>query len=356
MFFRFLAVVLTAFALAACGGGGGSDVGAGGGVPPVAGTNPVPDPSPIPGPNPIPNPNPRPDPIASKPIYESKTFVTDRPGLLAQLNAQGNRGFFYLSAQAFDIDPATNLPREIVNVYAKDLNTTYTYEILNPPSSSATFAAQANAQGARGYDFLGSFVAGLAYVKDNSSSAIFAHEVLNGTDTSASFLSQKNAQGSRGLYFSGDYVFDTTSFPVSIYSIFTKNSASSSTYSYLVQPGGQALPGGSSALLTQANAQGQQGYRYVGAEVFLSNAANEQIRNIYETDTSQASTFVFAAQNIPANTTAFITAVNTNGQLGKLYYGDLAFLTADPAVATFAAIYYTPANCAGILCRVSSPL
>ena len=72
-------------------------------------------------------------------------------------------------------------------------------------------------------------------------------------------------------------------------------------------------------------------------------------------DTSQAAKFVFATQNVPVDTTAFITAANANGQAGKLYYGDLAFAAADPAVFTFTALYFTPANFAGILCRVSSP-
>ena len=79
------------------------------------------------------------------------------------------------------------------------------------------------------------------------------------------------------------------------------------------------------ALLAQTDAQGQHGYRYAGAQAFLGNAANEQIRNIYVKDTSQAAKFVFATQNVPADTTAFITAANANGQANKLSFGDLAF-------------------------------
>ena len=79
------------------------------------------------------------------------------------------------------------------------------------------------------------------------------------------------------------------------------------------------------ALLAQTNAQGKQGYRYAGAEAIFGNAANEQIRNIYMKDTSQAAKFVFATRDVPVDTTAFITAANANGQANKLSFGDLAF-------------------------------
>jgi hypothetical protein len=333
MKFKLLWSLAAAFALVACGGGGGG-----------GGTTPPPDGG---GGN---------NPPATGVVWETLPYIAQNDQFLQQANAQGARGFYYVGSQAFRINPTTGVAEETVSTYVKGPGT-YSYKILTPPTSSATFVAQTNQQGALGYQVLGTVqVDALLYVKDNASSDTYSLELLDYTNTSDAYLSQKNSQGARGFYTIGDYTFDPAT-SATFFSMYVKNNASSATFEYALELAGPSSIPGPQELITQANARGQQGYQYIGGNVFLGNAAGDQFRNVYVKDISQTSaTFSFSALDPADSSAAFVTQANAQAQAGALYYGGQAFPTTDPLVFTVKSFYFTPSNCTGILCSAQSPL
>jgi hypothetical protein len=329
--------LVAALVLAACGGGGG---GGGGGTPPGnggdGGTNPPSG--------------------GTSFIWEAQPYTEVKDAFLQQLNAQGARGFYYAGSQVFNINPNTGTGGEFAHTYVKGPHT-YSYEILTTPSTSASFVTQANDQGSRGFELLGPVLAGFIYVKDNNSSATHSVELLDATTTAQAFLTQKNNQGTRGYAYTGDYGFGTAPLAIVAYSVFAKSSASNAVFEYALEPGDTTTIAGPDQLVAQANARGQQGFRYSGGNVFVGDAGADRFRNVYVKDGSQASaTFSFATLDITNSSQAFVTQANAQGQAGALYIGGLAFPTADPLVFIAKSLYVTPLNCSGILCRAESPL
>lgn len=282
-----------------------------------------------------------------KPVYLADTYRADRSGLLTQANVQGANGYAYLFGLA-----AT--PTEYINLYVKDLATAYTWEVLDLPASAAALQAQLNAQGARGYAH-GSFMTdgvtnSVFYVKDAQGLAPFSYELLPSQNSSSSFLAQANAQGARGFHFVGNFIIGGTT--VAIYG----RDSSNARYAYVQQPtSSEAAP---ETFLAQANAQGQQGYRFAGEYVFPGNAGGDTFKNIYVKDTTQAATFDYKALNSPAGASALVSQANAEGQSGYFYAGPMMFFpngNSLPGVARN--LYGKPTQCSGsVMCRIRSPL
>ncbi len=299
-------------------------------------------------------PTPPPASASTKLFYESQGITNDQTAALSQFNAQGARGYAFLSQLATG--------NEFINVYVKDINTSYSYEILASASTKDTFMAQANAQGARGFRYYGLYTFGAVYVKDLTASATYTAEVLPAKNKGADFLTLLNSQGARSFFYRGDVIFGGATGPV--YSLFFKNNGAATQYSFALQPGDSAQVPDVAALLLQANAQGQQGARYVGTKYFDGDAGADALRNLYAKDLTQtaglaASSYIFTAQPVATSAAAFIAQANAQGQAGAVYYGDLAF-TPPGALGTLvqiSSIYFTPNTaCTGILCRAASPL
>jgi hypothetical protein len=126
--------------------------------------------------------------------------------LLAQDKAQGAEGYYHVSGSLM-AGSAT------VRVYQKELGSSATYdvEMLPVPSTEADFLAQLNAQGARGYRFKSGYSFGSEglrniYDKDTSQSATFSYSALPSLGNAADFVTQANAQGANGVILVGDYV------------------------------------------------------------------------------------------------------------------------------------------------------
>ncbi len=77
--------------------------------------------------------------------YEALPPPADPAAFLAQLNAEGAKGFRYVAEQAFSGDG-----NAAQNIFVKDTGATYTYELLANNATQAGFLAQANQEGARG--------------------------------------------------------------------------------------------------------------------------------------------------------------------------------------------------------------
>lgn len=278
-----------------------------------------------------------------RPVYLSDTYREDRAGLLAQANAQGANGYAYLTGYAASAS-------DFVNLYVRDQPTTYTWEALDPQNTVAGLQAQLNTQGARGFAHSTFLVDSVVYVRDAEGFAPFSYELLPRQNTSAGFLSQANTQGERGFFFLGEFFIGGTT--VAIYS----RDSSSARYTYEMQTTTAAAT--PDAFLTQANAQGQQGYRFIGEYVFSGNAGNDAFRNVYVRDTAQSATFEYQALPATASATALVTQANAEGELGSVFYGPVTFFPggfSQPGVARH--LYIRPVNCSGtLICRPASPL
>jgi hypothetical protein len=310
--FKGISLILVAALLVACGGGGDGEAPSG-----VAG--------------------------AVMPVYLSDTYREDRAGLLAQANAQGANGYAYLTGYAASAN-------DFVNLYVRDQPTTYTWEALDPQNTVAGLQAQLNAQGARGFAHNTFLVDSVVYVRDADGFAPFSYELLPSQDTSAGFLTQANTQGERGFFFQGEFFIGGTT--VALYS----RDSSSARYTYEMQTTTPAAT--PDAFLTQANAQGQQGYRFIGEYVFSGNAGNDAFRNVYVRDTAQSATFAYQALPATTSATALVTQANAEGALGSVFHGPVMFFPdgfSQPGVARH--LYVRPVNCSGtLICRPASPL
>jgi hypothetical protein len=267
------------------------------------------------------------------------------------MNAQGARGFLYIGGIVLDNGTPGNTADDVfANLYAKDSNTTYTYEILDTLSTKDPFVAQMNAQGARGYAFYGPTTAGTIYVKE-SGSATYAYEALSATTTAtnAGFLAQISPQGDRGFAYIGAYIFGANL--ANTVNFYGKVNGSAAKYGYRLEP----LLDNANTFIAQANTQGQQGYKLQGGLVFTGEPTGSaaQFRALYVKDTTQSASFEWKAISIASTPSSFVTQATNEASSGYLYWSGYVFT--DGAANVFRNLYFKAANCSGPLCRISDP-
>jgi hypothetical protein len=302
----FLASALLACLLTACGGGG---------------DNPAPSATPSPGSTASPTAAPA---VGS---YEALSSTNTHAAALAQLTAQGSRGYNYFGPNF--------LGDSFFNFYAKDSNTSFSYEILDNATSATDFTAQLNAQGAKGFDFWGPTEVGAIYSKESNATTV-THQVLAAPTTVADFLAQANAQGDNGFVYAGPYSFGN---------IYTKTANSNAKYTYRILPEAASHD----ALVTQANAQGAEGYKFGGLSVF-SGEPIDGTRNIYVKDSAQSSTFSWKHNPAVTSAAALVSQANTEAAAAYVYWFSVMI------GATQREMYFKPSACTGVLCRSTSPL
>ena len=205
---------------------------------------------------------------ARTPIYEGLAYVTDRPALLAQMNAQGARGFQYISGLL--------VGAEFVNLYVKDQNTNFSYSVQDAVNSTSDLLVQLNGMGARGYRFDGPLTSGNYYVRDNTASLTYSYELPAAPTTTTGFLTQANGRGASGFFF----VF-TYSIGGSTVAIYGKDT-SDARYQYELHPSTDVNVTADD-FVAQANAQGLRGFKFATGFFF-----NDGSRNIYVKDSAQS--------------------------------------------------------------------
>ena len=130
---------------------------------------------------------------ARTPLYEALPYVTERVALLAQMNAQGTRGFQYISALL--------VGTEYVNLYVKDQNTNFSYSAQDAVSTASDLLVQLNGMGARGFRFDSPLTSGNYYARDNTASLTYSYELPTAPTTTVGFLAQANGRGANGFFF-----------------------------------------------------------------------------------------------------------------------------------------------------------
>lgn len=324
-------------ALVACGGGGGA--GGGGGFPLLpgdGGTPPPPPPAPAPAAPPPPAPPaPAPVPATRTFMYEALPLAGDRGAFAANLNAQGARGFRFLSGFAFTTSPTT---AEQVEGYVRDADTTYSYELHPITANNAAFLTQANEVGARGFQWVGSYIINgdqfYIYRKNNGAQGVFSYRVEPLSANKAGFLAQANGRGAEGFYNVAPAFLVGDPSAVSIYE---RNAAAGATYAYEIGD----IAGNDTAYLAQLNERGGRGFRSRTEYLFGDGGGV-----IYAKDLSQSATFSFYTLEPQPGSTAFIQQANTEGAKGGGLVGGIGLPSG--AIKT---LYFKPLNCAtGSLC------
>lgn len=333
--------VAAALAVSACGGGGGG----GGMLPILPAPAPAPEPPPPapapPAPAPAPAPAPEPPPPAARTfLYETLPAAGSTSAFLAQLNAQGARGLRLLGGLAF----TQNAPSiELVEAYVRDTAApaTYTYERQAPPADATALAAQLEAQGARGFAWVGAYSVGgetsFIYQKQDASTTTFSYRLLPAQAGGADYLAQANAQGAEGfLGFTPSYLIGGAA--VAIYG---KASGSSATFAYELLES----PAADDAFMAALNGAGARGFRLRTPYFFT-----EGIRLVVARDLSQPTTFSFFGLAPAGSAAAFLAQANAEGAKGNGYMGDYALPSG--AIST---LYFDETGCGdSVLCRPNS--
>lgn len=175
----------------------------------------------------------------SKLQYSLATPATTVPALVAQLNQNGATGAMYKGELAF----GTGLGADIRSVFVKDTTktTTFTYEVkpTTLPTGKAALKAELDAQGARGFQFLSSGIltpgmeAFNIYVKASAPAATYTYTFVDSTATGpangAALKQQLNVQGATGNALLGTYTVDTLN---TFVQIFEKSSLQTTPITY----------------------------------------------------------------------------------------------------------------------------
>lgn len=299
---RRAAVVAAVAALAACGGsGGGGDDSAGGGGD-GGGTTPG-----------------TPTPVAVTGQYRLLTAAADFTSSLAAMNAQGAQGYAFLSPMG------PNASTVFGDFYVTDTAhaaSKFDYVALPDAASADAALAQMNAQGAKGYAYKSGMAFGSItdlrslYVKDTSRSMSYSYERLptSAATTRTAYESQLNAEGAKGfrsvgpLFVGGD-----------MFNLYGKDS-SSATYTYTLRTAtGQFGVANGAALQQQVNELGAQGYLYLGANVLGSETVM-----IYEKSSTQNGAVEYSVdQSTETSLNQLLAQLNERAAKGYFFFSDI---------------------------------
>ncbi|MEQ5839719.1 hypothetical protein N0A02_09755 [Paraburkholderia acidicola] len=255
-------------------------------------------------------------------MYEALATPSDATSFLAQLNAEGARGYRYIVEQGFS--------GAVTNVFINDGANTYSYEFQSADNTQAGFLAQANQEGAKGFRYDGPASFGSLYRHQGNSSATYTYAAAAQPTSTAAFLTQANAQGQNGYWYYGPLQLDSAST-----SLYFKDNSSASTYTYDAVTPPQSI----GDFVTQANNEGAKGYRFKGPLGFGTDAAA-----VYVKDQTQSPTFTYQSQASQTTSAAFIQQANAQGAQSEAYLGDLTF------ASTPSSLYFLATGCTGFLC------
>lgn len=264
--------------------------------------------------------------------YKTLTPAASTPAFLAQANAEGASRFAFVGDNAFG-DP---LNPTIVAIYARALSlpTTYQYQTVPTTNSTAVFVTQLNAQAALGYRYFGDQIyAGViasVLVKENTSATYHYKTRVPASDASA-FITLVNSEGALGYQYQGDIGLDDGTGNFVFSSIFQRNTAAPSTYSYETAP----ISANAAALVTQANAQGARKFIYrggisFGTLVFVS-------LSLYEKDDTRPDSFRYEQLPRSNSEAAFLSQANGQGARRFRYFGDVGFKVS-PTASLYASV------------------
>jgi hypothetical protein len=294
--------------------------------------------------------------------YESLSVDAGNVGtFLTQINAEGAKGYRYWPNGGASVD-FTPVSTTFVN---DGTASSYTYEILAEPGDVPGLLAQANTEGAKGYRYEGSIelvsLSGAPgyslYRKDGGVSATYTYAADPAPTNTVDFLAQANGRGQSG------YRFANLNVPPSFagWDLYIKDDASSAIYTY----DAPAAPASLADLLTQFNDEGAKGYRVMGDLSFEGESAW-----VYVKDQTQSATFVSLfdptatrpsldqLSNYGAQGYAYLGQIQLYLPSGSAAGGATSVSTGAPLPLPVSALtggFFKASNCSGLLCTDIQP-
>jgi hypothetical protein len=242
--------------------------------------------------------------------YRVLPYESSVAGFTAQANAEGATRFLYVGNYVF---------ASTVSIYSRPvaLNTTATYSSFARPASAAALVATLNLQGASGNLYLGDYSIGDSLLVRYSGNNAFTYRELPLETTESSFLAQVNAQGSEGYAFMGNVGFQSAGGGFAFSSLYVRNTASNDVFNYQTR----AIANDGSSLLTQVGGQGLNGYRYQGDLVFTSPTAVS--KSLFVKNLSRSDRFFYEALSVTNTSSTFLSQANAMGARKYLFYGNV---------------------------------
>jgi len=260
--------------------------------------------------------------------YKTLTPATSTPTFLTQANGEGASRFAFVGDNAFG-DP---LSPAVVSIYVRALAqpTTYLYQTVAPTTTAAAFVSQLNVQAALGYRFFGDQIYGgviASLLVKESNNAAYHYKIQTPATDATAFIALINSDGALGYQFQGNIGFDAGGGNFVFSSLFSRNTAAPTTYTYESAP----TAASAAALVTQANAQGARNFIYRGGIAF--GTVVFVTLSLYEKDNTRGDTFRY--EQLPRSLTAsdFLSQINAQGARRFRYFGDIAF--DDSTMASF---------------------
>jgi len=300
-----------------------------------------------------PPPAANPDPVPQDPVlpalsldFQLLTNEYDPVKLLATLNSEGSEGFRW--------EALLNFGTYSSYFFFNDTATTeiYTNEFLAVGLNKEDFLTQVNARGAHGFRL----VSDGSLRKNSAVTAWYSYTMeisLRRTATNTypesldAFLTQLNAQGAKGSRFIGEkYFAPIEEGRYNIHSVYEK--AGDTLYEYEVLP--KLVK--DADFIAQLNAQGARGFRFN----FTSSLKNGDNKVFYVKDKAQTSKFTYWIVDRPGDASGFLAQLKDNASRGKAMFIDEYSSGTDsvsgPGSVTGKSkvIYSASEQCKGALC------
>lgn len=256
----------------------------------------------------------------------------------SQLDTEGARGFRFVTSLAYAGEAGSATRALYVD---DDTAATYVNEVLATAATPDLLLSQLNAQGVRGYQFVGIDARGTTYRKRNGSTASYSYTALLAqapTARTASFYqTQLDGQGALGFRLVAELGFQAT-----YVNVYEQNTTDGSVYDVVLVA--QAANDASQA--NQLDTYGAAGYRLKATRVFGGSTYW-----VYESDTSQGlARFSYALRDDVGTAAALVTQANTELSSDRAFAGRLALPS-----GVFKSLYVLPIACDGVLCQSSVP-
>ena len=202
----------------------------------------------------------------------------------------------------------------------------FQYALDAEPVAMVDLLAQMNQRGAQSYAYKESYIFGAAtysvYVHDSAKSTTYSYEALTSAvnSTLSNFLAQVNAQGGRGFRWMG--ARSTSALPTAFSNLYVKESSGPASYTYsAISLGTNYAPANGAALLAALQQGAADGSRYL-----TTILAGSQYAMIFERPTGSSAAVRYTIASVPTGESlpTLLQTINGFGTQGDFFWGDVA--------------------------------
>lgn len=259
-------------------------------------------------------------------IYSLQGVPATAQAASQQLQQQGIAGRAWVS----DIASYEGSP-QFAQLYLQSTlrsSSMFLYMLDIEPAAMVDLLVQMNQRGTQGFAYKGSFIIGAAtysvYAKDSAKSSTYSYEALTSTvnNTLSSLLTQVNLQGGRGFRWLGASA--TTALPTAFSNLYARESGGPASYSYsAISLGTNYAPANGTSLLTALQQGAANGSYYLETRL-----AGSQYAMLFEHPAGSSAATGYTITTVPAaeSLSTLLQTINTHGAQGAFFWGDVATL------------------------------